>query len=168
MSLTVLPYKHSQIQSQQQNRQMFATCGQCNTLNMPVFILLQLTQKIIEHGQLCFVFATLKNGVTFHLYLENIVYIFINRFHATGFFLYPLKTSENQRVFYVCRGYRKRPVARNGSSKKYRVHFPAIQTSIKVKISPPGTKLSVSLEVSFFLPPASCLFISYQDLHTLW
>ena len=45
---------------------------------------------------LCFVFATLENDVTFHPYLENKVYIFINRFHATGIFLYPLKTSETR------------------------------------------------------------------------
>ena len=35
----------------------------------------------------------------------------INSFHATGLFLYPLKTSEN--LFDVCRGYRKRPVPWN-------------------------------------------------------
>ena len=34
---------------------------------------------------------------------------FINPFNATGLFLYPLRTSENQR-FSVFRGYRKRPV----------------------------------------------------------
>ena len=34
-----------------------------------------------------------------------------NPFHATGLFLYPLKTSENQRFSDVFRGYRKRPVA---------------------------------------------------------
>ena len=28
--------------------------------------------------------------------------------------LYPLKTPENQRLFYVFMGYRKRPVAQNG------------------------------------------------------
>ena len=39
----------------------------------------------------------------------------INPFHATGFFLYPLKTSENQRFSNVFRGYRKRTMARNGS-----------------------------------------------------
>ena len=38
----------------------------------------------------------------------------INRFHATGLFLYPLKTSENQRFSDVFRCYRKRPVAWNG------------------------------------------------------
>ena len=36
-----------------------------------------------------------------------------NPFHATGLFLYPLTTSENQ-DFYIFRGYRKRPVAWNG------------------------------------------------------
>ena len=34
----------------------------------------------------------------------------INRFHAIGLFLHPLKTSENQRFSDVFRGYRKRPV----------------------------------------------------------
>ena len=32
-------------------------------------------------------------------------------FHATGLFLYPLKTSENLWLSDVFRGYRKRPVA---------------------------------------------------------
>ena len=36
-------------------------------------------------------------------------------FHAAGIFLYPLETLENQRFSDVVRGYRKRPVARNGS-----------------------------------------------------
>ena len=39
---------------------------------------------------------------------------FINLFHATGLFLYPLKTSENQRFLDIFRGYRKRPVTWNG------------------------------------------------------
>ena len=34
----------------------------------------------------------------------------LNTFHATGLFLYPLKTSENQRFSDVSREYRKRPV----------------------------------------------------------
>ena len=34
----------------------------------------------------------------------------IKRFHATGLFLYPLRASENP-WFYVCNGYRKRPMA---------------------------------------------------------
>ena len=36
-------------------------------------------------------------------------------------FLYPLKTSENQRFSDIFRGYRKRPVARKGLSKRYLV-----------------------------------------------
>ena len=41
----------------------------------------------------------------------------INPFHAIGLFLYPLKTSENQRFFNVFRGYsmKWKPVAWNGS-----------------------------------------------------
>ena len=38
----------------------------------------------------------------------------LNPFYATGLFLYPLKTSENQRFSDVFMGYRKRPVGRNG------------------------------------------------------
>ena len=34
-----------------------------------------------------------------------------HRFHATGLFWYPMKTSENQRFSDVFMGYRKRPVA---------------------------------------------------------
>ena len=39
--------------------------------------------------------------------------MFFNPFHATGFFRYPLKTSENQ-VFWCFQRHRKRPVAWNG------------------------------------------------------
>ena len=35
------------------------------------------------------------------------VFSAFNSFHASGLFLSPLKTSENMRVFYVFRGYRK-------------------------------------------------------------
>ena len=35
---------------------------------------------------------------------------FLKPFHATGFFLYPLKTSENQQFFDVFRGDKKRRV----------------------------------------------------------
>ena len=42
--------------------------------------------------------------------LEKLRYIYINPFHATGIFLNPLKTSENQRFSDVLSGYRKRPV----------------------------------------------------------
>ena len=38
----------------------------------------------------------------------------INPFHVIGLFLFPLKTPENHSVFDVFRGYRKRPVTRNG------------------------------------------------------
>ena len=44
--------------------------------------------------------------------LLNLIYI--NPFHATGLFRYPLKTSEKQRFSDVFRGYRKRPAAWNG------------------------------------------------------
>ena len=37
-----------------------------------------------------------------------------NPFHVTGLFLYPRKISENLWFPDVFRGYRKRPVARNG------------------------------------------------------
>ena len=40
--------------------------------------------------------------------------IAINTFHATGVFLYSLKTLENLWFSDVFRGYRKRPVTSNG------------------------------------------------------
>ena len=40
--------------------------------------------------------------------------LFLNPFHVTDLFRYPLKTSENQRLSDVFRGYQKRPVAWNG------------------------------------------------------
>ena len=47
-----------------------------------------------------------------------------NLLHTTGLFLYPLKTSENRRFPDASRGYKKRPVARNGlSEKKHRAEF---------------------------------------------
>ena len=42
---------------------------------------------------------------------------YINPFHTTGLFLYSLKTSENLWFSDVSRGFRKRPVARNGLKK---------------------------------------------------
>ena len=46
----------------------------------------------------------------------------INLIHATGLFLYPLKTSVNHGFSDVSRGYRKRPVAWNGlRSRVYRL-----------------------------------------------
>ena len=45
-----------------------------------------------------------------------------NPFFATSFFLYPLKT-ENQRFYYIFRGYRKRPMAWNGFMSK---SFPVV------------------------------------------
>ena len=38
----------------------------------------------------------------------------INPFHATGLFLYPLKTSGNRWFSDVFRGYRKRPEYKTG------------------------------------------------------
>ena len=42
-----------------------------------------------------------------------------NPLHATGLFLYPLKTWENQRFSDVFRRHRKRPVAWNGLTWEY-------------------------------------------------
>ena len=39
---------------------------------------------------------------------------YVKPFHATGLFRYPLKTSESLWFSDAFRGYRKRPVARNG------------------------------------------------------
>ena len=50
-------------------------------------------------------------GVTSHSYLENKVYIFINKFYEPGIFLSPLKSSTNLRFFDIFIGYRKRLVA---------------------------------------------------------
>ena len=50
----------------------------------------------------------------FSIFLEQLLFrSLIDPFHATGLFIYPLKTSENQRFSDVFRGYRKRPVAWN-------------------------------------------------------
>ena len=38
----------------------------------------------------------------------------VNLFHASGLLQYPLKTPEKQSLSYVFRGYRKRPVAKDG------------------------------------------------------
>ena len=47
---------------------------------------------------------------------HNIFWGPINPFHATGLFLYPLKTLENLWFPDVFRGYRRSPVAWNGLS----------------------------------------------------
>ena len=38
----------------------------------------------------------------------------MNPFNASGLFLFPLETSENQRFFDVCSGFGKKPVPWNG------------------------------------------------------
>ena len=55
-----------------------------------------------------------SNKPTWNIEFDRKEKIGSDPFHTTGLFLYPLKTSENQR-FSVFRGYRKRPVAWNGS-----------------------------------------------------
>ena len=47
------------------------------------------------------------------------IYNNINPYHATGPFLYSLKTLENLCFSDVFRGYRKRPVACNGLMKLF-------------------------------------------------
>ena len=55
---------------------------------------------------------------------------FSNPFHATGLFLYPRKTSENQRFSDFFRGYRKRLVTWNWSVKEV---YKSLQIIIRVK-----------------------------------
>ena len=50
----------------------------------------------------------------FLLNCENNFEINIMPFHAIGFFLYPLKTSENLWFSNVFKGYRNKPIERNG------------------------------------------------------
>ena len=45
-------------------------------------------------------------------------YTLFNSFHATGLFLYPLKSLKNNRCFDVFRGYIKKPVTLNGLKTK--------------------------------------------------
>ena len=52
-------------------------------------------------------------------YLHWIRHHIINPFMLLGFFLYPLKTSENQRFSYVFRGYRKRQVVWNELGRSF-------------------------------------------------
>ena len=54
----------------------------------------------------------------------------INPFHTICLFLYPLKTSENQRFFDVFRGYRKRPVAWNGLTHSQSRRFYQIANTV--------------------------------------
>lgn len=48
------------------------------------------------------------------LFSVKLLTLNLEPFHATGFFPYTLKTSDNQRLFDVFRGYKRRPVAWNG------------------------------------------------------
>ena len=50
---------------------------------------------------------------TFQL-IKLVILLKFNPFHTIVLFLYPLKTSGNQRFFNVSKGYRKRPMAWNG------------------------------------------------------
>ena len=52
-----------------------------------------------------------KRLVNYERQVNTYLALNINPFHATGLFLYPLKTSENHRFSDVFRGYQKRPVA---------------------------------------------------------
>ena len=64
-----------------------------------------LTPKLSEDLRKVLFFSSLWFTENMKFYVTNT----INPFHTTGFFLYPQKTSENQK-FYVFRGYRKTPV----------------------------------------------------------
>ena len=62
--------------------------------------------------------AFIKVSFLFAFAFINIHLELINPFHPTGRFLYPLETSENQKVFAVFVGYRKIPVACQCVSQK--------------------------------------------------
>ena len=76
----------------------------------------------------------------------------LNPFHVTGFFLFPLKTSENQRSF---RGYRKRPVARNVLSNMY--YCKDIATENNALSEATHENVDSSLESLRVFPMGSCL-----------
>ena len=59
------------------------------------------------------VLKTLYNISNIWKSVKRYITIRVNPFHDTGVFLYPMKTSENQRFSDVFRGYRKRLVAWN-------------------------------------------------------
>ena len=80
-------------------------------------------------------------------YLRHLVMVFIivpltlNLFHATGLFLYPLKTSENQRFSDVFRAYRKRAVVWNGLiSFWHKLAQPAFTCSNMFKVNNKDTR----------------------------
>ena len=56
-------------------------------------------------------------------YGQKVFQSFINPFHATGLFRYPLKTSTSQRFSYVFRGYWKTPVVWNGLKRYFNIKF---------------------------------------------
>ena len=64
-----------------------------------------------------------------------------NAFHTTGHFLYLLKTSENNRLFDIFRGYRKRPVAWN---------LRQTQGSFSLRWSGKGNRFKHNLNVGSF------------------
>ena len=65
------------------------------------------TIKTLE--QLLLDIALVSSLLTLNRFLSTLQKLF-NTFHATGLFLYPLKTSENQRFRVVFKGYSNKPV----------------------------------------------------------
>ena len=66
-----------------------------------------------------FAFLSYHQWILLAIFLsfENEISHLFNPFHATGLFLYPLKTWENLWVADILMGYIKKPVTRNGFSK---------------------------------------------------
>ena len=83
-------------------------CSWCRKRHLGVFAPWKLTFKLLT-------VAGFGHAVSwrFSSFLPSQSWLLINPFHVTGLFLYPLKTSENQRFSYNFRGYRKRPVEWN-------------------------------------------------------
>ena len=69
------------------------------------------SQKVIVYSQWNW-WRKFSHSFFFFLPLKHFfVFLLHNSFHATGSFLHPQKTSENQRSSDILRGYRKRSVA---------------------------------------------------------
>ena len=87
------PYEHtSDMKYVNVTKIMFPRCA-INSVNIPNHFIVKINNS---------------TSLNYKIQLE-----WINPFHATGLYLYPLKTSENQKFSHAFRGYGKRPVVQN-------------------------------------------------------
>ena len=85
-----------------------------------------ICQNLISHQVIpsnCFIFSKLHRLKLSFIKITKSVHAIFKPFHATGLFLYPLKTSENFCFSDVFKEHRKRPVAQRMSDSAQIYHI---------------------------------------------